>query len=121
MQKVTMLPRTLAVAVSLIAAALALGACGSSSSQGKHLTLVAYSTPQGAYEKLIPAFQSTPEGKVIANDTDLVMYLLDSAGVAVVAGVAYGLSPYFRLSIATSLDVLEEGCRRIATAVKALR
>jgi aspartate aminotransferase len=35
--------------------------------------------------------------------------------------VAYGLSPYFRLSIATSLDVLEEGCRRIAAAVKALR
>jgi len=65
--------------------------------------------------------KSTPEGKVIANDTDVVMYLLDSAGVAVVAGVAYGLSPYFRLSIATSLDVLEEGCRRIATAVKALR
>ena len=65
--------------------------------------------------------KSTPEGKLIANDTDVVMYLLDSAGVAVVAGVAYGLSPYFRLSIATSLDVLEEGCRRIAAAVKALR
>jgi aspartate aminotransferase len=65
--------------------------------------------------------KSTPEGKVVANDTDVVMYLLDSVGVAVVAGVAYGLSPYFRLSIATSLDVLEEGCRRIATAVKALR
>src|ERR1700719_1217324 len=61
-----MLPRTLAVAVSLIAAALALGACGSSSSQGKHLTLVAYSTPQGAYEKLIPAFESTPEGRGVS-------------------------------------------------------
>jgi sulfate/thiosulfate transport system substrate-binding protein len=66
MQKVIMPPRTLTVAVSLIAAALALGACGSSSSQGKHLTLVAYSTPQGAYEKLIPAFQSTPEGKGVS-------------------------------------------------------
>ena len=42
--------------------ALGLAACGSSSSSSKHLTLVAYSTPQGAYEKLIPAFQATPEG-----------------------------------------------------------
>jgi sulfate/thiosulfate-binding protein len=58
--------RTFAVAVSLIASAFALGACGSSSSGGKHLTLVAYSTPQGAYEKLIPAFQSTPEGKGVS-------------------------------------------------------
>jgi sulfate/thiosulfate transport system substrate-binding protein len=58
--------RTFAIAVSLIASAFALGACGSSSSGGKHLTLVAYSTPQGAYEKLIPAFQSTPEGKGVS-------------------------------------------------------
>jgi sulfate transport system substrate-binding protein len=53
----------------LLAAALvlplALGACGSSSSSSssKHLTLVAYSTPQSAYEALIPAFQATPQGK----------------------------------------------------------
>ena len=45
------------------------------------------------------------------------MYLLEQAGVAVVAGTAYGLSPYFRLSIATSLDVLDEGVARIARAV----
>ena len=45
------------------------------------------------------------------------MYLLESAGVAVVAGAAYGLSPYFRLSIATSLETLEEGVARIARAV----
>jgi sulfate/thiosulfate-binding protein len=63
MQKVTMSKRTLAVALHLIAAALALAACGSSSGGGKHLTLVAYSTPQGAFEKLIPAFEATPEGK----------------------------------------------------------
>ena len=41
-------------------------------------------------------------------------------GVAVVAGSAYGLSPYFRMSIATSIDVLDEGCRRIARAIAAL-
>src|SRR5437588_13006384 len=45
-----------------MAAALLLAACGSSSTSSKHLTLVAYSTPQGVYEKLIPAFQATPAG-----------------------------------------------------------
>src|ERR1039457_1444385 len=59
--------RTLAVAASLAITALGLSACGSSSSGGsKHLTLVAYSTPQGVYEKLIPAFQATSEGKGVS-------------------------------------------------------
>ena len=62
----------------------------------------------------------TPEGKLLAQDGDVVMYLLDSVGVAVVAGTAYGLSPYFRLSIATSIEILEEGCQRIARAVAEL-
>lgn len=65
--------------------------------------------------------KSTPQGKVLVEDGDVVMYLLERAGVAVVAGTAYGLSPYFRVSIATSIDVLDEGCRRIAAAVAALR
>src|SRR5665213_3020625 len=63
MQKVAMHTRKLAVAISLLAAALGLAACGSSSSSSKNLALVAYSTPQGAYEKLVPAFQATSEGK----------------------------------------------------------
>jgi sulfate/thiosulfate-binding protein len=69
MQKVVMPTRTPAVAASLLAvlaAALGLAACGSSSSSGKNLALVAYSTPQGAYEKLIPAFQATSEGKGVS-------------------------------------------------------
>jgi aspartate aminotransferase len=49
------------------------------------------------------------------------MFLLEHAGVAVVAGTAYGLSPYFRISIATSLNILEDGCARIAAAVDSLR
>ena len=65
--------------------------------------------------------KTTPEGKVLNEDGDVVMYLLESVGVAVVAGTAYGLSPYFRMSIATSIDTLEEGCARIARAVAALR
>jgi sulfate transport system substrate-binding protein len=54
-----------AVALSLTAAALCLAACGSSSSS-KHVALVAYSTPQGVFEKLIPAFEATPEGKGVS-------------------------------------------------------
>src|SRR5260370_29394796 len=63
-QKVAMTKSALAVAFSLLAATLGLAACGSSSSSsGKQLALVAYSTPQGAYGTLIPAFQATPDGK----------------------------------------------------------
>ena len=62
----------------------------------------------------------TSDGKVLQRDSDVVMHLLDSVGVAVVAGTAYGLSPYFRLSIATSIEILEEGCKRIASAVAEL-
>jgi aspartate aminotransferase len=65
--------------------------------------------------------KTTPQGQQLANDGDVVMYLLESEGVAVVAGVAYGLSPYFRLSIATSLENLDEGCKRIARAAAALK
>jgi aspartate aminotransferase len=64
--------------------------------------------------------KTTPAGQQLASDSDVVMYLLDSVGVAVVAGTAYGLSPYFRLSIATSIEVLDQGCSRIAQAVAAL-
>ena len=60
--------RTVAVLLSLSAAVFGLSACGSSSSGGssKQLTLVAYSTPQAAFEKLIPAFGATPEGKGVS-------------------------------------------------------
>ena len=40
-------------------------------------------------------------------------YLLEDQGVAGVHGSAFGLSPYFRLSYATSDDILEEACKRI--------
>ncbi|MGL4323806.1 MAG: aspartate transaminase [Beijerinckiaceae bacterium] len=60
--------------------------------------------------------KTTPSGKKIETDKDFVLYLLEHAGVATVHGAAYGLSPHFRLSIATSDDVLREGCERIARA-----
>ncbi len=65
--------------------------------------------------------RSTPEGKVIENDLDFVLYLLDGVGVAALQGAAYGLSPYFRLSIATSMEAIREACDRIEKAVLALR
>ncbi len=58
----------------------------------------------------------TPAGTLLQSDLDVVMFLLDEAGVAVLDGAAYGLSPYLRLSFATSMDHIEEGCRRIAKA-----
>jgi len=82
-------------------------------------------TPPGAFYLYIRCAgligKTTPAGQRLAEDGDVVMYLLESEGVAVVAGTAYGLSPYFRLSIATSIENLDEGCTRIARAVAALR
>jgi aspartate aminotransferase len=63
----------------------------------------------------------TQEGKTIADDTDFIGYLLDTEGVAVVQGAAFGLSPHFRISYATSTDVLEKACQRIQRACAALR
>jgi aspartate aminotransferase len=65
--------------------------------------------------------KTAPSGSVINSDLDFVLYLLDEAGVAALQGAAYGLSPYFRLSIATSMAVIEEACDRIERAVRALR
>jgi len=67
MQKVTMPKRPIALLALLLALPATLAACGSSTSTasggGKGVALVAYSTPQSAYEELIPAFQATPAGK----------------------------------------------------------
>jgi aspartate aminotransferase len=62
----------------------------------------------------------TPEGKTLETDNDVVIHFLEAGGVMVLAGTAYGLSPYFRMSTATSIEQIEEGCRRIAGAVAQL-
>jgi aspartate aminotransferase len=64
--------------------------------------------------------KTTPDGKVIETDGDFVTYLLESEGVAAVQGEAFGLSPYFRISYATSTEALEEACQRIKRACEAL-
>jgi sulfate/thiosulfate transport system substrate-binding protein len=59
--------RTLAAALATLALVLGLAACSSSGGgSSKHLTLVAYSTPQGAFASLIPAFQASPDGKGVS-------------------------------------------------------
>ncbi|MGH1455587.1 MAG: aspartate transaminase [Alphaproteobacteria bacterium] len=64
--------------------------------------------------------KKTPDGKVIETDEDFVTYLLESEGVACVQGAAFGLSPYFRISYATSTENLTEACKRIQRACAAL-
>lgn len=64
--------------------------------------------------------KKTPEGKVIETDQDLTLYFLESEGVAVVHGGAYGLSPFFRISFASSDEELRQACERIQRACAAL-
>ncbi len=82
-------------------------------------------TPEGAFY-VYPSFaaligKSTPNGRLIDTDEAMVGYLLDDAKVAVVQGAAFGLSPAFRISYATSDTLLREACTRIQTACAALR
>jgi aspartate aminotransferase len=57
--------------------------------------------------------KTAPSGKVIETDEDFVSELLETEGVAVVQGSAFGLGPNFRISYATSEALLEEACTRI--------
>jgi aspartate aminotransferase len=81
-------------------------------------------TPEGAFYVYPDATgligKKTPKGKTIGTDADLIDYFLDDARVAAVNGEAFGLSPAFRVSYATSEAVLTEACTRIQTACKAL-
>ncbi len=60
--------------------------------------------------------KSMSNGKIIKNSIDFSSYLLESEGVAVVPGSAFGADPYFRISYATSDSILEEACNRIKKA-----
>ena len=64
--------------------------------------------------------EKTDNGKILNNDAEIVEWLLESAEVAAVPGVAFGLEPYFRVSYATSLEVLKEAMNRIEKAVLTL-
>lgn len=81
-------------------------------------------TPDGAFYAYVNCAgvigKTTPDGKQITNDEDFTLYLLEAASVAVIQGSAYGLSPYFRISYATGLPVIEESIAAIEKAVTAL-
>jgi aspartate aminotransferase len=82
-------------------------------------------TPEGAfyvYPSCAGAIGKTaPSGKVIANDGDFVGELLEAEGVAAVHGSAFGSSPFFRISYATSTEALTEACERIQHFCAGLR
>ena len=58
------------------------------------------------------------KNSLISNDLDFAEYLLNNAKVAVVPGIAFGKSPYFRLSYATSFEELKSACEKIKFAFK---
>jgi aspartate aminotransferase len=64
--------------------------------------------------------KKTPAGKILRSDEDFTNYLLDAYDLAVLQGGAYGVSPFFRISFATSMETLREGCARIQRACGAL-
>ena len=75
--------------------------------------------PDGAFyvypeiNKLIG--KKTYSGKIISNDEEFALSLLEEENVAVVFGAAFGLSPNFRISFATSMLDLETACDRISS------
>jgi aspartate aminotransferase len=82
-------------------------------------------TPEGAFYVYPSCAEAigrvSPTGKTIATDEDFVSELLETEGVAAVHGSAFGLGPNFRISYATSNQLLEEACRRIQRFCGALR
>ena len=81
--------------------------------------------PQGAFyvfpncKKLIN--KKTSSGKIIKNDTDFATYLLEETGVAIVQGSAFGLEGYFRISYATSMQILEKAVAKIKSFCESLK
>lgn len=81
-------------------------------------------TPEGAFY-VYPSCEgcigkTAPSGQTIATDEDFAAALLEAEGVAVVHGGAFGLSPFFRISYATSTEVLKDACERIQRFTAAL-
>ena len=65
--------------------------------------------------------KTAPSGKVIETDEDFVTELLEGEEVASVHGAAFGMSPFFRISYATSTEALKEACQRIQRFCAALK
>lgn len=81
-------------------------------------------TPQGAFYVYVDCSgllgRRTPNGTVLESDQDVTLFLLEDAGVAVIQGSAYGTAPFFRMSFATSENIIREGAAAIASSVATL-
>lgn len=89
----------------------------------KEIPGIGVNVPQGAFylfPKVSSYFGKKYGDRVISNDSDLAMYLLEEGHVATVAGEAFCLPGYIRLSYATSDDNIREAMRRIAGALAKL-
>jgi len=89
----------------------------------KEIPGIGVNVPQGAFylfPKVSSYFGKKYGDRVISNDSDLAMYLLEEGHVATVAGEAFCLPGYIRLSYATSDDNIREAMRRIAEALAKL-
>jgi aspartate aminotransferase len=79
---------------------------------------LACEAPHGAFYVYVSCAGWIGKGG-LKNDADVTDYLLEN-GVALPNGASYGLSPYFRVSFASSLANIEEACRRIDAAARKL-
>jgi aspartate aminotransferase len=91
----------------------------------RHASGISCHKPEGAFY-VFPNIagcigKTTPAGRHIGTDADFVSALLLEQHVATVPGSAYGMSPYFRISYATDMASLEEGCARIQEFCHKLR
>lgn len=86
---------------------------------------IACSRPDGAFY-VFPSVQGLlgktgNGGRKLASDADVMMYLLEEAGVATIDGGSYGMPGFLRMSFATSMDQIEAGCEKIRAACSELR
>lgn len=91
----------------------------------RHIPGVRCVPPEGAFY-VFPSVvallgATTPQGKTLVNDIDVMMYFLDEAGVASIDGSSYGMPGFLRMSFATSIEQIEEGCAAIARVVNDLQ
>ena len=86
---------------------------------------ISFTRPDGAFYVFVNVSgligKHTPDDLILETDSDVVAYLLRDGGVATVGGAAYGMSPYIRVSFASSMELIQEGCARIRRACLKLR
>jgi aspartate aminotransferase len=77
--------------------------------------------PEGAFYLFVKCQnlfgKITKNGNILNNSNDVAEYLLDHASVAVVPGSAFGEDNYFRISYATSSEILTKACNNIITSI----